>query len=55
MKNRQKGAVLTLETVWELAQLWYRDRMAEDFRGRTLDSVKGIFQQLDLRGEFWKT
>jgi hypothetical protein len=52
--NRQRGAVLNLEKTWQLAQLWYGDRMATDFRGRTLDSAQVIFKQVGLTKNFWK-
>ncbi len=51
----QRGATLSLATVWQLAQHWYKDRMSPDFRGRTLDSVREIFKQLNLSEGFWDT
>ena len=47
------GAILPLSQVWELSKLWYSDRMASDFRGRTLESALDIFRTLGLTGDFW--
>lgn len=49
-----RGETLTLQQVWELAQLWYSDRMAPDFRGRTAEQMRAIFDQLGMTSEFWK-
>ncbi|MXV93297.1 MAG: hypothetical protein F4Z94_07735 [Chloroflexi bacterium] len=52
-KGAQRGAVLSLERVWALAQRWYAERMSPHFRGRTTHEAQIIFRQLGLRGEFW--
>ena len=51
--NRARGAVLSLQRVWELAKRWYADRLSPDFRGRTADDAQAIFRQFGLTGEFW--
>ena len=53
LHGRQRGAILSLEQVWELSRLWYADRMKRDFRGHTPESAREIFAALDLKGEFW--
>lgn len=52
--GRKRGAILTLAHVWELAKLWYSDRMSPDFRGRTPESVRDIFNKLQLTDSFWE-
>ena len=52
-KGIERGAVLSLRRVWELAKRWYADRMSADFRGRTANEAQAIFRQLGLTGEFW--
>jgi len=52
--GRERGAILTLEQVWELATLWYSDRMQSDFRGRTADSARQIFKQMQFNDSFWE-
>ena len=49
-----RGEVLTLERVWALAQAWYGDRMAPDFRGRTPAQATDIFARLGLTSAFWQ-
>jgi len=49
-----RGEVLTLARVWALAQAWYGDRMAPDFRGRTVTQAMDIFARLGLTSAFWQ-
>jgi len=48
------GAILTLEQPWELARLWYTDRMSPDWRRRTPTEAQAVFASLGLTGEFWR-
>lgn len=48
------GANLTLEQQWELARLWYSDRMSPDWRRRTPEEAEAVFASLGLTGEFWR-
>jgi hypothetical protein len=48
------GEVLPVEQVWELSKLWYNDRLAPDFAGRTTEEAHQIFEQLGLRSPFWR-
>jgi len=48
------GEVLALAKVWDLAQLWYRPRMAPAYRGRTTQEAEQIFSQVGLVSSFWK-
>ncbi|MEI2611054.1 MAG: hypothetical protein V9G20_20675 [Candidatus Promineifilaceae bacterium] len=52
--DRLEGEVLTVGQVWELSRLWYRDRMAEHFAGRTVEEAHQIFAQLGLTTPFWR-
>jgi hypothetical protein len=47
------GAILTLEQQWELARLWYSDRMSPDWRRRTPEEAEAVFAGLGLTGDFW--
>jgi hypothetical protein len=49
-----RGDVLTLAQVWNLARAWYGDRMAPDFRGRTVEQAQTIFAGLGLTSPFWR-
>ena len=50
----QRGAVLSLETGWKLAQAWYLpDRRQPEWRRRTVDEVEALFADLGLTTPFW--
>ena len=53
-QQRPRGAVLTLAQVWQLAKVWYGNRMAEEYRGRTPDAVAQVFADAGLSGSFWQ-
>ena len=48
------GATLTLDQQWELARIWYADRMTPDWRRRTPEEAEAVFSSLGLTGEFWR-
>ena len=49
-----RGATLTLEQTWELARLWYEDRLDSDWRRRTPAEATAAFALIGLTGDFWK-
>jgi hypothetical protein len=48
------GAILTLEQQWELARVWYSDRMSPNWRRRTPTEAEAIFANLGLTDGFWR-
>ena len=48
------GATLTLDQQWELARIWYADRMAPGWRRRTPEEAEAVFAPLGLTGAFWR-
>jgi hypothetical protein len=48
------GATITLNQQWELARIWYADRMAPDWRRRTPEEAQAVFSSRGLTGEFWR-
>ena len=48
------GATLTLDQQWELARIWYANRMAPDWRLRTPEEAEAVFASLGLTGKFWR-
>jgi len=48
------GANLTLEQQWELARVWYADRLTQDWRRRTPEEAQAVFASLGLTGPFWR-
>lgn len=49
-----RGETVSLARVWELAQAWYGDRLADNFRGRTVEQAEAIFRHVGLAGAFWR-
>ena len=48
------GAVFELDSLWRLAQLWFRDRLSPAWRRRTADEAHAIFAAAGLDGSFWR-
>ena len=52
--HMDRGAVLSLETGWRLAQAWYGpDRRQPDWRRRTVEEAETLFASLGLTAAFW--
>jgi len=49
-----RGAVLSTEQAWMLADAWYRDRMSTAWRRRTVDEAHELFRSLGLTSQFWR-
>jgi hypothetical protein len=49
-----RGATVTLETVWRMAQVWYHDRLRPEWRRKTPEEVGAFFAELGLSSDFWK-
>ena len=49
-----RGAILTLAQQWDLARVWYADRMSAEWRRRTPEECEAVFAQLGLVGDFWR-
>lgn len=52
--NRSRGGTLSLPQGWKLAQLWYGDRLSQDWQPKTAAAAESVFRQVGLVGEFWK-
>ena len=52
--NVARGEVVSLEQVWALAQAWYHNRMAPDYRGRSIAEAEAVFESVGLTGAFWR-
>jgi hypothetical protein len=48
------GSTLSLEQQWELARLWYADRLSPQWRRRTPEEAEGVFGEVGLEGDFWR-
>jgi Alkylmercury lyase len=49
-----RGATLTVEQLWRLADAWYADRLAPNWRRKTIDEAHAIFRSLGLDSEAWQ-
>jgi len=49
-----RGALLTPEQQWRLADAWYATRLAPDWQRRTPDEAEAVFAGLGLAGDFWR-
>ena len=50
---RRPGATMPVTKLAELAQAWWDDRLAPDWRPHTRDENTAILERLGLVGEFW--
>lgn len=50
----ERGAVLTMEQAWRLAQAWYGpDRRHPGWRRKTVDEAEALFAELGFTSGFW--
>ncbi len=49
-----RGATFTLEQCRRLADAWYANRMAPDWRRRTAEEAEALFAEIGLEGPFWR-
>jgi hypothetical protein len=53
LAGRRSGAVLSTLQLAELAQAWWGDRLAPDWKPRTRRQNQAILENLGLTGRFW--
>jgi hypothetical protein len=47
------GATLTPQQGWQLATAWFEDRLSPDWRRKTPEETRAIFEDIGLDGPFW--
>lgn len=47
------GATFTPQQGWRLARAWFRDRLSPDWRRKSPEEAKAIFDEIGLSGPFW--
>ena len=47
------GATFTPEQGWRLASAWFHDRLTPEWRRRSPEEAKAIFDAIGLSGAFW--
>ena len=48
-----RGATLTVDLLWRLADAWYADRLTPNWRRKTIDEAHALFRSLGLVSEAW--
>ena len=48
------GATMTPQQGWQLASAWFDDRLTSDWRRKTPDEARAIFDSIGLTGPFWR-
>jgi hypothetical protein len=52
--GQPRGALVTLEEIWALSQLWYAGRLSPEWRGRSAQEAQAILDEVGLSGDFWR-
>jgi hypothetical protein len=47
------GAIFSPQQGWRLARAWFGDRLSPDWRRRSSEEAKVIFDGIGLTGAFW--
>jgi len=53
LAGREPGATIPVTKLAELAQAWWDDRIAPDWRPHTREQNQAILERLGLTGDFW--
>jgi hypothetical protein len=48
------GTLMDVQELWELAVLWYGDRLDPEWRPRTRDESQRLLADVGLDDEFWE-
>ena len=51
--NFPRGATLTIDQTWQLADAWFQRKAEPDWRRATLDEAEAVFARIGLTGPFW--
>ncbi len=49
----ERGAVLSIEQCWQLAERWYEGRMNPEWNLRSRFEAGAIFREVGLTDSFW--
>ena len=53
LRGRDRGAVIPITKLAELATAWWSDRVSPEWQPHTPEENQGILDGLGLRGPFW--
>jgi hypothetical protein len=52
-RRAEIGATLTPQQGWQLATAWFEDRLSPEWRRKTPEEARTIFDGIGLTGPFW--
>ena len=52
-RSLPRGETMTAAQQWDLARIWYSDRMNASWRRRTPQEAHEVFASVGLTGTFW--
>jgi hypothetical protein len=52
-RTQPRGGLLTVEQLWDLARIWYEQRLEPGWRRRTAEEAQAVFEDIGLTGPFW--
>ena len=52
-RELRRGALVTPEQAWRLAQGWYGRKLDPDWRRHTLDEAESLLTSIGLTGPLW--
>ena len=53
VRDMTRGAVVTPEQGWRLADAWYRTKLRADWRRHTLEEAEAVLADIGLTGPDW--
>jgi hypothetical protein len=53
MRAQPRGGLLTVTQLWDLARIWYEQRLEPGWRRRTAEEAQAVFEGIGLTGAFW--
>ena len=53
MRELTRGATITPEQTWRLAEGWYKNKVKSDWRRHTLEETEELLGSIGLTGAFW--
>jgi len=54
LAGRERGAIIPVTKLAELAAAWWSDRLSPDWRPRPREQNQAILDRLGLTGPFWR-
>jgi hypothetical protein len=52
-RDLTRGAILTPEQGWRLADAWFRNKVRPDWRRHTLEEAEAVLAEIGLTGPLW--